>query len=966
MKRCINLILITLLLWSAIPPSSTYAQSEKLRVDPQLLQLTQSRSNEPVKIIVQREPQAESTLPTLARSALVPVRDLPLINGFATEVPADAIAELARTPGISWISLDSPVRSMTAPISYGEDGVVTTAIGSSAAAYAIALQPDGKIVAAGTTWMGRNIIALTRYNGDGTVDTSFGSNGSVITNVTYTDDRGLAVAVQPDGKLVVAGHVYNGSNFDIAVIRYQSNGALDTSFGYNGRVTTNINGHENVSGVLLQSDGKILVIGRENSNHLALIRYKTNGALDSTFDGDGIVVTDVIRGNWYGVPAAIQSDGKIVLTGTANFGSGRGYDIVTARYNSNGAIDTSFHGDGYAVTQLSSGDDRGNAITIQPDGKLVVMGISDNGNDFDIAVLRYNSNGSLDSTFGGDGIVTTQLNGDDYGHFLAVQPNGKLMVGGVTYIWNGARWDGKVALLRYTSSGVLDPSFDGDGYATTQVTGNDNYGFSMAMQQDGKVVIAGYIDSGAAYQFTTLRYTSQGSLDIPISPVIPAVRVNQLRQELPALQGAGIGVAVVDSGINNHPDLKIAGSNTSRIVSAVDFSHSGNTNDSYGHGTHVAGIIGGNGATSNGVRVGVAPQVNLINVKVSNANGVSYISDVIQSLYWVYQNKSAYNIRVVNLSMNSVVPESYHFSPLSVAVELLWFNGIVVVVAAGNNGTGNGPVTLYPPANDPFVITVGATDQVGTATISDDTVPFFSAYGWTEQGFAKPDLVAPGRDIVSLLADTSATAYQLHPTHRVDNYLFRLSGTSMAAPVVSGAVALLLQDEPNLTPDQVKYRLKATANHNWAHYNSTLAGAGYLDVYAAVQGSTTQSANTGTLISQALFGGFGTIAWDSVSWNSVSWNSVSWNSVSWNSVSWNSSSGSSDIWSSNVWDDSLAVEPPATSEQSNGDLFSNAPSHSDAEVEPGASPAMVATPTTTDGVTEATLENTLFLPLVAQ
>jgi serine protease AprX len=262
---------------------------------------------------------------------------------------------------------------------------------------------------------------------------------------------------------------------------------------------------------------------------------------------------------------------------------------------------------------------------------------------------------------------------------------------------------------------------------------------------------------------------------------------------------------------------------------------------------------------------------------------------------------------VVNISMNSTVAQSYHTSPLSAAVEILWFNGVVVVVSAGNNGTGNGPVTIYPPANDPFVITVGATEDKGTTGLGDDTLAIFSAYGTTEAGFAKPDLVAPGRNLVAPLAAKASTVYNAHPLHRVGDYYFRMSGTSMSAPVVSGAVALLLQDEPNLTPDQVKYRLMASANQNW-NYDPVQSGAGYLDVYSAVNGITTGSANQGIMPSLMLATGeegidFASVGWNSVGWNSVGWNSVGWNSVGWNSVGWNSVGWNSVGWNSTTWDD---------------------------------------------------------------
>lgn len=284
--------------------------------------------------------------------------------------------------------------------------------------------------------------------------------------------------------------------------------------------------------------------------------------------------------------------------------------------------------------------------------------------------------------------------------------------------------------------------------------------------------------------------------------------------------------------------------------------------------------------------------VNVVNVKVSNDDGSATMSSVVQGLQWVFDNKAKYNIRVVNLSLNSTAAELYHTSPLDAAVEILWFNKIVVVASAGNSGSG----AIYPPANDPFVITVGATDDKGSTNISDDVLASFSAYGTTSDGFKKPDLVAPGRNIVGRLVNTNMGMAQAHAANVISSTYFKMSGTSVSAPIVSGAVALLLQDEPTLNPDQVKYRLMSTANKSWAGYNATKAGAGYLDVYAAVLGTTTKTANTGTLASQLLGSGSTPITWGSVGWNSVGWNSVGWNSVGWNSVGWNSVGWNSDYW----------------------------------------------------------------------
>lgn len=376
-----------------------------------------------------------------------------------------------------------------------------------------------------------------------------------------------------------------------------------------------------------------------------------------------------------------------------------------------------------------------------------------------------------------------------------------------------------------------------------------------------------------------------------------AINADDLWNVSPYRRGNGVTVAVVDSGISPHPDLNDY-NGYSRIIARVNFTPDTlSPDDFYGHGTHIAGTIAGSGQASSQRYVGVAPEAKLVDVKVMDDWGYGTTSGVLAGLQWIYENRTAYNIKVVNLSLNSRINESYHESALSAALEVLWFNKLVVVVSTGNGGKQR----LYPPANDPFVITVGATDDKGTAAISDDTLPSFSAYGMTADGFFKPDIVAPGTNIVAPLSGDDNNLTWAHPDNRLpapDTYnYYKMSGTSMAAGVVSGAVALLLEDEPNLTPDQVKYRLQTTARP-FSRGESCSTGAGYLDIYSAVNGNSTQSANTNLQASQLLWSGNDPVTWGSVSWNSVSWNSVSWNSVSWNSVSWNSVSWNSVSWNS--------------------------------------------------------------------
>jgi serine protease AprX len=460
------------------------------------------------------------------------------------------------------------------------------------------------------------------------------------------------------------------------------------------------------------------------------------------------------------------------------------------------------------------------------------------------------------------------------------------------------------------SIGMVQIQASSNGGTTWTTIGSIPLHVSDTAHQTAQYDLARYSNAN-----TQIRFIGFGSIDSEIhiddleiefsdpSPYRAIVGANYLN-----LDGQGVTVAIVDSGVTDHMDLRQDGSNPtqalnsgSRVIQNQVFGNYASPLDEYAHGSHVAGIVAGNGVASGGKYKGIAPGVNLINIRVSNYEGLTYTSDLVDGLQWIFNNKDVYNIRVVNLSVNSTAPESYQYSPIDAAVEVLWFSGIVIVVAAGNNGTAEGPSTVYPPANDPFVITVGAIEDIATVSMDDDFVAAFSAYNTTESGFAKPDLVAPGRNLVSLLPSTSSTGYKGHLKHHVDEFYFRMSGTSMSAPVVAGVVALLLQDEPGLNPDQVKYRLLATANNIWPGYISAKAGAGIVDAFAAVNGTTSDYANQGIIPTQLLSTGEDAIAFDSVGWNSVGWNSVGWNSVGWNSVGWNSVGWNSVGWNSVGW-----------------------------------------------------------------
>ena len=304
--------------------------------------------------------------------------------------------------------------------------------------------------------------------------------------------------------------------------------------------------------------------------------------------------------------------------------------------------------------------------------------------------------------------------------------------------------------------------------------------------------------------------------------------------------GRGVGVAVIDTGIaGDLVDFQTPGWQGSRVIaSAVTNPCATDANDHFGHGTHVAGLIAGNSLLYPydnyffGRYMGVAPRANLVSVKVSDDDGNTTVLDVIYGIQFAVDNKAAYNIRVVNLSLSSAVAESYRTDPLDAAVEHAWFSGLVVVTAAGNEGTTNDGVT-YSPANDPWVITAGALDDRGTWTRLDDVLASWSSRGLTQDGVRKPDVLAPGAGLVSTLAPGSDFA-DLCPRCVVDGRYFRAGGTSMASAVVSGAAALLVEQHPDWTPAQVKGALVATLE-------DVPGAGGAVDVTAALDANASAS-----------------------------------------------------------------------------------------------------------------------------
>lgn len=331
--------------------------------------------------------------------------------------------------------------------------------------------------------------------------------------------------------------------------------------------------------------------------------------------------------------------------------------------------------------------------------------------------------------------------------------------------------------------------------------------------------------------------------------------------------------------------------------------------DGYGHGTAVAGVIAGDGDElsrsdpDRGAYLGTAPQANLISIKIDDGTGASTILDAIYGLQFAVDHRRQYDIRVVNLSLRSTTAESYPTDPLDAAVEQAWLHGIVVVAAAGNLGTASDAVS-YAPANDPYAITVGATDTNDTATDADDWVPSWSSQGTTQDGFAKPDVLAPGDHIVTTLAPDSHFASAC-PSCIVDGRYFQLSGTSLAAPVVSGIAADLAADHPDWSPDQIKGAIVDSAT-------PLPEGGREVDALAADEADDPPAADQGLTPSRLIDPSSGDIAYDAASWSAASWSAAaapqaaSWSAASWSCESCgDSASGSvspdAASWSSVGW-----------------------------------------------------------------
>ncbi len=396
-------------------------------------------------------------------------------------------------------------------ISFGDGGTVIVSPGDSVSD--IAIQADGKII-----MTGHGGFQAVRYLPNGTLDLDFGENGTASALLAGTNYKAKQVAIQDDGKILLAGYARNGAlNYDIALLRYHPDGSLDTQFNGTGILMAGTAvKNEYARDLLVQSDGKILVAGyaaRDNGPVISplppapgndaaviLMRFNSNGVLDTTFGAAGIVSTNRTTGDDRAGAVTLQTDGKILVAGNS---VSTASDHVVMRYHSDGALDVSFNGTGTVVTDFGGLREHATGVAVQGDGKILAAGYSGSGSDDVCTLVRYLPNGTPEATFGSGGKVTSMIGGElDRSTSLLLLNDGKILAAGAAK--SGGFW--KFALIRYRANGSLDPLFGAGGKVITAVGASNDFIFSSALQCDSKIVAAGYSVEDSTVRAAAVRY----------------------------------------------------------------------------------------------------------------------------------------------------------------------------------------------------------------------------------------------------------------------------------------------------------------------------------------------------------------------------------------------------------------------------------------------------------------------------
>ena len=370
----------------------------------------------------------------------------------------------------------TPGQPGTLDTTWNGTGKVITPIGSGDAyANAMTLQADGKVLLAGRCVNGaNNDFCAVRYLANGSLDTTWNGTGTVITPIGSGGDAARSITLQPDGKVLLAGNCFNGTNFDFCAARYLANGTLDSTWNSTGKVITFIGGGDDIANSMtLQPDGKVLLGGycsNGTNNDFCAARYLASGTLDTTWNGTGTVITPIGSGDDRASSITLQPDGKVLLAGNCHNGANN--DFCAARYLVSGTLDTTWNGTGTVITPIGIGDNRASSITLQPDGKVLLAGNCSNGANNDFCAARYLASGSLDSTWNGTGKVVTAIGIDgDFARAMTLQPDGKVLLAGICS--NGTNLDFCAARYDGGPFGYQNckPDLDGDGLLTATIDG---------------------------------------------------------------------------------------------------------------------------------------------------------------------------------------------------------------------------------------------------------------------------------------------------------------------------------------------------------------------------------------------------------------------------------------------------------------------------------------------------------------
>ncbi|MFT3681548.1 MAG: T9SS type A sorting domain-containing protein [Ferruginibacter sp.] len=391
--------------------------------------------------------------------------------------------------------------------SFDADGFLTTDINASDDyAGAVTLSGDGKILIAGYSLKdGGSVYAVAKFNDDGTPDNSFGIGGKQTDKNKEGNTVFNTIAVQPDGKIITAGQAWNGHDLDFVIARYNADGSPDTEFNGTGSALRDLGGNENAAAIVLQPDGKIIVAGNDDS-HIKMVRYNADGTPDNIFGVNAVASTSFGMAEVCSA-VSLQADGKIVIAGLMVDGN-YFFNFLIARFNNDGTPDNTFGDNGKQVTDFMAESNTASALTFQPDGKIIVTGRCYLNGRNNFAIARYNTDGTLDNTFDGDGKQTTAFGTDEcFAQTVSVQADGKILVGGFSQS-NGGGYS-SFLMARYTADGQLDNSFSDDGCQAVDFGGGSfNFGLSAVITEPGKVALGGTNNN-----FAVIQYKDNGTLD---------------------------------------------------------------------------------------------------------------------------------------------------------------------------------------------------------------------------------------------------------------------------------------------------------------------------------------------------------------------------------------------------------------------------------------------------------------------